>query len=213
LPKPSIGKVGFDETDAAAARWAKHRAAALVADVTQDTRRAVREVISHVFTSGLDLDVAAGTIRAAVGLNPNQARSLLKFRQDLAEGEGLVSIGKRSYKVPKDPSAVEALVSKKAQRMLRDRAYTIAATESMGAANEGLRAFWEQGRKAGRLDGNVVRVWITVPDERLCETCGSMDGAEAAIDEPFTLPDGSEVMNPPAHPRCRCTQGLVNSAA
>jgi hypothetical protein len=203
----------FDRTDATAARWARLRAATMVADVTEETRRAVRQVISQMFSSGVDLDMATRMIRSSVGLNQNQVKSLLKFREELEAGEGLVSIGKRAYRIPKDAAGIEALVSKKAQRMVRDRAFTIAATETMTASNEGLRKFWEQGRKAGTVRNNSVRVWITVPDERLCPVCGGMEGATAPIDEPFTLPDGSSVMSPPAHPRCRCTQGLVASAA
>jgi hypothetical protein len=33
--------------------------------------------------------------------------------------------------------------------------------------------------------------------------------ALVGLDEPFTLPDGTAVMTPPAHPACRCTTTLV----
>lgn len=204
-------RIAFDTTDPAAARWASVRAAALIADVTDETRRAVRDVISDMFIDQVDIDSAAQTIRASVGLTQNQASSLLNFRQQVLNGAGkTVEIGKRVFRVPETVTRdyVNKLVAKKSERLLRDRAFTIAATEAMTASNEGLRQFWEQGQKAGWVSPKDQRVWITTPDEKLCPICGAMEGQTAGINQPFVLPTGQRVMNPPAHPRCRCTQGL-----
>jgi hypothetical protein len=45
--------------------------------------------------------------------------------------------------------------------------------------------------------------WCSVLDERTSAICEEMDGQVVDIDEPFTRPDGEEVMSPPAHPNCR----------
>jgi hypothetical protein len=200
----------FDTTDPEAAQWAKARAAAMIVEVTEVTRTAVRELISNMFISQVDIDSAASLIRASVGLSSGQVKSLLKFRKDVKPG-ALVTIGKRTYRVPKvvTSEAMERLVAKKSERLLRDRAFTIAATEAMTASNEGMRLFWEQGRKRGTIPATQKRVWITTPDEKLCPVCGPMEGVMVGLKELFTLPTGERVMNPPAHPRCRCTQGLA----
>lgn len=202
----------FDTTDPTASMWAKIRAASLIVDVTEETRKGVRDVISQMFTEQVDIDSAATTIRASVGLTQAQAKGLLNFRREVQQSAGKVlEIGKRSYRVPKavTPDYVNKLVAKKSERMIRDRAFTIAATEAMTASNEGLRQFWVQGEKAGLVAKGDKRIWITTPDEKLCPTCSPMEGVAVGLNELFQLPNGERVMNPPAHPRCRCTQGLA----
>ncbi len=86
-----------------------------------------------------------------------------------------------------------------------DRAETIARTESMRAVHEGQRQLWRQGVEEGLLDADVKRAWITTPDDRLCPICEPLDGETAALDEDYV--DG--IAAPPAHPNCRCTEGLA----
>ena len=66
----------------------------------------------------------------------------------------------------------------------------------------------------GLLTGGEMREWLYVSglDKVPCETCSEMDGQRVGIDEPFVTPEGEELMNPPAHPNCRCGQGLVTEA-
>jgi Mor family transcriptional regulator len=75
----------------------------------------------------------------------------------------------------------------------------------MEASNEGQRQLWKQQIANGTLSSSIVRKWVTTPDEKLCPTCGQLDGDHAGVDERF--PGG--FLTPPAHPRCRCTTILV----
>lgn len=87
------------------------------------------------------------------------------------------------------------------------RAELIAHTESMRAANVGQRQGWAQAVDEGLLPPDMRRQWIATNDEITCTICGDLDGEAADIDDEYPEPGGE---GPPAHPRCRCTEGLVN---
>lgn len=86
-----------------------------------------------------------------------------------------------------------------------ERADTIARTETMRASNEGQQEAWNQAVDDGVLTGDEKRVWIATDDELLCPICGDLADTEVGLDEEFD--DGID--EPPAHPNCRCTMGLV----
>src|SRR5262249_17573663 len=95
--------------------------------------------------------------------------------------------------------------------LLRDRARTIARTETIDASSAGQRALWDEARRAGYLGDDARRHWIITPDERLCPACEEMpklnpDGVP--LGEPYQTPDGGEKMGPTLHPRCRCAESL-----
>lgn len=84
------------------------------------------------------------------------------------------------------------------------RAQLIARTESMRAVHEGQREAWDQAVDEGLLTGEERRVWIVTPDDVLCPICEALDGETATLDGTYT----EDVEAPPAHPNCRCTEGL-----
>lgn len=86
-----------------------------------------------------------------------------------------------------------------------DRAEVIARTESMRVAHEGQRMLWEQAIEDGLLPEDARRTWITTPDDRLCPICEALDGKEAEFDGEYD----DDIELPPAHPNCRCTEGLA----
>lgn len=85
------------------------------------------------------------------------------------------------------------------------RAETIARTESMLAVHQGQREAWAQAVDEGLLPEGVRRTWIVTPDDKLCPICEPLDGEEADLDGLFA----GEFDGPPAHPNCRCTEGLA----
>ena len=58
--------------------------------------------------------------------------------------------------------------------------------------------------------GEVVKVWCTAKDERVCDVCGGLDMKVIALDDDFDfktrLVNYSSTIRrvPPAHPSCRC---------
>jgi SPP1 gp7 family putative phage head morphogenesis protein len=86
------------------------------------------------------------------------------------------------------------------------RAELIARTEIMTAANEGQREAWDQAIEAGLLTGNEKKEWIATGDANVCPQCDELDGTVVGLDEEYPN-DGGD--GPPAHPDCRCTEGIV----
>jgi hypothetical protein len=85
------------------------------------------------------------------------------------------------------------------------RGEMISRTLVMNAVNEGQRQSWRQATAEGLLTGNEQREWIA--NKTACTECDDMDGETADLNEPY---DSGEA-GPPLHPRCQCTEGLVES--
>jgi hypothetical protein len=88
------------------------------------------------------------------------------------------------------------------------RAQMIATTEITRAYAEGNK---EAGEEMQRQypDVQVIEIWFTNNDEKVCDICGPLDGVEVPLDDPFPSNGGVDVfgeplMRPPAHPNCRC---------
>lgn len=88
----------------------------------------------------------------------------------------------------------------------RERAELIAHTETMAAANEGQRQSWQQAIEDGYLEAGLIREWIATADEVTCPICRELNGQRTKLDGWY--PNGG-ADGPPAHPRCRCTEGIV----
>lgn len=86
------------------------------------------------------------------------------------------------------------------------RANVIARTESMTAANEGQRQGWDQAVEEGLLPADAKRVWIAT-DVGPCPICEGLDGQEATLGDEYD--DAAGGAGPPAHPNCRCTEGIA----
>ncbi len=84
------------------------------------------------------------------------------------------------------------------------RASMIARTEAMDAANEGLAQGWSQAVEEGLLTGDEKKEWIAA--EGCCDDCDEVDGEVVSMDDDFSVGD-----DPPLHPNCRCTMGLVGT--
>lgn len=85
------------------------------------------------------------------------------------------------------------------------RAELIARTEAMTAVNEGQRQAWAQAEDEGLLTGDERVEWIATSDA--CpEICEPLDGTTRPLDGEYDNPDGGD--GPPAHPNCRCTEGI-----
>ena len=76
----------------------------------------------------------------------------------------------------------------------RSRAGAIAVTEVTRAYAEGNTAAWKASKVVQGKE------WMTAYDEAACPLCRPLSGKIVKLNEAF---DG-RIMNPPAHPRCRC---------
>ena len=89
---------------------------------------------------------------------------------------------------------------------MRDRAETIARTETIRALSAGQDELWAQAREDGFLGADAQRVLIAAPDA--CDICLALDGVAVGLDEPWITDAGDEVDAPPVHPRCRCSMAI-----
>jgi len=174
-----------------------------IAGVDKKTQEGIRQIIVDTFRYGGTTDDQAKRIINLVGLTDRQAIAVTNFRNML------VSEGKTT-------SQIERLVGAYRKRQLRYRANVIARTETIRAVNAGIYAAMRQALDEG-LVTRIRRVWETVPDDRLCEWCASLDGAEvgmednysATVDRPVGGPLTYTTLYPPLHPNCRCVISVI----
>lgn len=185
---PGLSPMAFDAVNPEAIAWAERHAAELVTDITTEARAAIRTIVTDSFGSGMPPSDVAKLIRSSIGLTERDAAAVMKKQlQDLASGM--------------NSAKATARAERYSAKLLRARATTIARTEGMRAANEGQRQLWEQAKQAGLLSGREMKVWITADP---CPICAPLEGETVGIDESFSIG-----FDPPAHPRCRCTIGIV----
>lgn len=208
--------LSFDATNPEAERWARQHAAALIRQVTVESRDAVRDLVGRAFSEGLTARQLARLIKPLIGLTVGDSQAVLRARVKLLEAKPgtTVKVGAARVRIPDgglSPADVQRQASRYAERLIRQRALTIARTETIAASNEGQRQLWLQAVEKGHLTGREQRTWIVTPDERLCQVCAPMSGQLVGLHEPFRTPTGQLVIGPPAHPRCRCATGIANT--
>ncbi len=175
--------------------WTQTRSAEFVTGVTQTQTEALRAVVERASRlDGRNVDALARTIRSMVGLTKPQAEANLKYY------EKLIDNGVNEKKA-------QDLAARYAARQHRSRGYSIARTELAYAYSKGMDEGIRQAQAEGYM-GTTVKIWCTADDERMCDTCGGLEGKVIAMDDDF---DFSTKLNlpgirriPPAHPGCRC---------
>lgn len=199
----------FDRTNPSAVLWVEQHAAELVTEVTDQTRRAIRKIITRAFVEGIPPREAAVMLRKVVGLHSRDEEAIDNLKQRILDNPGgKVFAGKKPIRVPENGMTNKKLrdtLSSYADRLNNRRALLIARTETIRGSNEGQNQLWNQAVASGQLSRTAKRVWIVTPDERLCPICEGLDGKIAPLNGSF---DG-RFSGPPAHPACRCTTGLT----
>ena len=187
-----VAGVRFDITNPLATEAAGTITADLVRQVSLETKKSLRTVIQQAFRDRLPPAATARRIKPLIGLTSRQAQAVRNFRSRLA-ATGLS----------------EELVTKRAARysakLLRQRSYLIARTETIRSLSAGQQAAWRTARNAGRIPKTSLQRWSVVGDDRLCPICIALSGVKRKIGQQF--PGG--ISHPPAHPACRCTLVLV----
>jgi hypothetical protein len=188
--------VSFDLTNVRAVTWIRRNGAAMVTNVTEQTRAAIVQAIERAIIEGRPPAPAArDLIRLHVGLNKQQEKVLAAFQAKL---------------IKEDAANIEKRVAKYAKALERQRSLNIARTETLNASNGGQQTLWLEAKDAGYLDpAKTEREWLVTEDDRLdVNVCEPMDGQQRGLEEPFTAGDGRSVMHPVAHPSCRCSMRL-----
>ena len=205
--------LAFDRTNPAALDWATTRSALMVTGITLETRLAIRSVLAASFEQQYTVLQTARLLRSTVGLTNLQATAVTNAFQRLLEAsDETILLGKTPVRVPLgglSQTEIEAATGKYATRLRNYRTRVIARTETMASSNAGQRELWNQARNQGLLKGTEKKEWIFTPDTRACVICEAMAGVQVTLGKLFELPDGQLLEGPPAHPQCRCSEGIV----
>lgn len=111
---------------------------------------------------------------------------------------------------PIPPEKIDTMVDRYQERMIQNRARTIARSESLRATNVGVHEAWRQAIAERKVDGGLVRKrWVLSRDERTCVICTGIYKAQPKrgipLEDSFANPNGLPLKAPIAHPNCRCT--------
>jgi hypothetical protein len=193
--------MSFRYIDTHTVEYARSHLPKLVQSLRANARMLTREIVTEAVEGKWTPYEAAQSIRDWIGLTPQYASALSAFEEDLVQ-RGI------------DEDKILARVEKKELSYLKLRAETIARTEIQTAANQGQLATWDEAIMQGLLPKTVRKVWLTAPDERLCEECEALGESESVLlHEVFMDDEGDEdvtsfgepLITPPVHPNCRCT--------
>ncbi|WP_051533396.1 phage minor head protein [Anaerovibrio sp. RM50] len=199
--------VKFDSTDKDVVKWLDEHTGALITNINEQTRQAVKTLLMYGYENAYSADEMAKVIRPVIGLTKEQAVANARYQKNVYE-----TLLEAHTKMKPSVAAkkAEEAAMKYAGKQMRYRAEVIANTELAYAYNRGYHENMRQAMKAG-LIGNVNKVWSTSYDERTCVTCGALHGKVIGFDDSFenvlkkaTGYKGVDVV-PPAHPQCRCT--------
>jgi hypothetical protein len=101
---------------------------------------------------------------------------------------------------------VDTLMDRYIKKKIRERAKTIARTETITALNRGQQESWKQAQKQGFVSKEAEKEWITTPMDA-CPICDDLDGQTVPVKDTFDSLKGP-LIGPTAHPSCRCAVGL-----
>lgn len=169
----------FDEVDPNAVKAARDFRNELITRVTAETAAAVQLVVADGIQRGKAPDWIAQRVRLIIGLTPRQAQALINYENGLRTQQTEALRRKVNPMIeadveqrwgsdrPATESQLNRLVSDYGDRLLSQRAVTIARTETLRAANLGAEVSIRQAREDGRF-GNLElrRFWLDTPDEK-----------------------------------------------
>ena len=184
--------------------WISERGAEFVTISTQEQKDAIAALLTKKMRDGHTVDELARLIRPCIGLTEGDAKAATRLY------DNIVATLKKEHPRMKPESirkkAMDA-TQKYAERKHRQRAMTIAQTESAFAYNRGADEGIRQAQSEGFL-GIMKKRWSTSGDDAVCEICSSLEGVEIDMDSDFEIRGKllfiGQHMLPPAHPRCAC---------
>jgi len=190
-----LGGVGvIDLGRPAIKRWMAEHTAELITAIEDGARAAVNATIQDGVLRGRHPARLAKDVQQAIGLNERQAQAVIRRRAGLlAEG--------------KSPEQVERIVERYSDKLLKQRAQTIAHEESMSAVNRGRKELWDQLAEDGALEG-MEQQWLTGKDEMVCPYCRPLLERRVPLGG-FWSSGPYSVDAPGLHIGCRCTTRLV----
>lgn len=218
--------IRFGGQNPRAEAWLRQHGGALVTQIIEDQRAAVRQAMLAGMEAGENprttaLSIVGRISRATgrreggvLGLTAQQERAARSARQELSSGDAEAM---RSYlarrrrdrrfdrsveKAIREGRAVPAEIAGKAatayeRRLLQLRGEVIARTEALTALNAGQYEALQQAVESGQLQASQVRrVWQSAGDGKVRDTHRGLDGDTAGLTESFVSPSGATLRFP-----------------
>lgn len=191
LPKLRGVNIPIQTSTASIRRFTQQSVGSLITTIDPTNRRAVRDIALRAVQRGDAPRDAAKLIRSTVGLRPDQAASIDKFKQNLL-AQGVT--GARQDK----------LVENFSRRKIRERSTLIANTEMTKVTSQAQLAMADQVAEQGIVARDkLFKQWIVTPGTP-DDDCDAADGSTVKLDELFDLGEFGAFTAPPAHPGCLC---------
>ena len=193
--------------------WLNERGAEFVTASTQEQKEAIAALLTKKMRDGHTVDELSRLIRPCIGLTESDAKAVVRFYDNIVSN--LKSEHPRMKLENIRRKAMDA-AQKYAERKHRQRAMTIAQTESAFAYNRGADEGIRQAQAEGYL-GIMKKRWSTSGDDAVCELCSALEGTEIDMDSDFNIGGRmlfkGQHMLPPAHPRCACAVEYVEESS
>lgn len=213
----------FDIDNPRAERWLMENSSERVVEIVDDQRNMLRSVLASGVESGrnpreIALDML-GRVNPRtkareggfIGLTESQAKWILNARAELESlDRGYFDRALRDVRFdaairqamesgkPISKDIINAAINQMQRRAENYRAETIARTESLNSLRAGQWEAIEQAVEDLEVpSAETVKIWSSSGDDgRTREDHLEMEGERVAVGEPFTLPDGSQLMYP-----------------
>lgn len=169
-------EASFDVLNPRSVKWAAEHTAKLVKEVSDETRKGLKQIIRRGIKEGKSMPRIAKEIRPIVGLTERQTMAVANFEERLIIDRPELS-----------QRELDRRVDVYARRTHRRRADTIARTESAFAVDEGTLEGYEEAK--------IERTEILLGPNP-CDICIDLASREYKTRESHGIL--------PAHPRCEC---------
>lgn len=224
---PIAAAVSFDIRDTRSAYVMQASKLALIRQVQDEQRNAIRQAITRQFAdTGSNPRTTSIAFVRAIGLTATQEAAVHNYRV-LLEQKNTEALSRKLRNRRMDgifgravasdepilPEVVDRMVEAYRRNYLAYRAETIARTESLRAVSQARQEANKQVIDSIGVDhSRVERTWHSMSDHRTRDAHIDMDGQTVGLDEPFVDGDGNQLMYPgdPSAPgettiSCRCT--------
>ena len=190
--RASRGKTILSDSDPDVRNWLKNHGGELITRLTDESRRAIANVILHAQERLMNPKEIARQIRPLIGLNAQQAQANFNYRLKVynryLQGGSSVEVA---------TSRADKAALRYASKQHRFRAETVTHTELAFAYNQGAHVGVQRAISRG-LMSRCAMVWTTAGTNRVCPRCLPLK------DKVVGYTDEAGVQIPPLHPRCRC---------
>ena len=226
IPKTSIPGVGpfivrFQGRHPRAEAWTRRRAAALITEIAEDTRKMIRETIAEAVEQSLPYRSVTRALigrtegnqlkGGMIGLHSRQAEAVRAARRDLeALDAAYFRRARRDKRFDRavrkamqegralSQAEIEKITGRYADRLLRLRGETIARTEGNRAMNAGRAEGIEQMIESGKVPASAVtKMWDATPDRFTRDSHAALNGVEIAWGQKFVSPVTGVTLNWP----------------